>query len=480
MILIKKSRHFHLNIFLRAYLFALISLYCFFQVACANGLPPSEGGSSDFAIIPIDKSQKAFPSAEGYGAFSKGGRGGEVIYVTNLNDSGPGSLREALIREGARTVLFSVSGIIELNSTIFVGDPFLTIAGETAPGGGITLKNGGIYIAAHDVIIRHLRIRPGDSTIGQSYDDRDAITIGQRSYSIMIDHVSATWAIDENISTFYGSQSITIQWSIIGEALHNSFHPEGPHSKALLVGDNTKLITIHHNVFAHNDDRTPAQIKGNSICDVVNNIVYNWGTYAYSFNLDYVLKPCFMNLRSNYFLKGPSSTGDFFSEAANAYGSKLYIGNNLGDDPLLMSYNANPAEFISQKDYLVASPIDWPGNVNITGMETETLRNVILDNAGATLPVRDEVDTRIINDVKNISGAIIDSPASVGGYPFILEISEDPANYDSDLDGMPNNWEDANGFDSSSSADGNGDHDGDGYTNLEEYLQSLVYMGVYE
>lgn len=425
------------------------------------------------ALIKIDTTLKAFPTAEGYGQYSQGGRGGKVIYVTNLNDSGDGSFRSALMCEGARTVVFAVSGLIELKSLIVVTNPYLTIAGQTAPGSGITLKNAGIYIKTHDIIIRHIRIRPGDAEEGHSYDDRDALTIGENSYNIIVDHVSASWAVDEIFSTFYEPQFITFQWCIASEALSNSKHPEGEHSKGLLIGDNTQKVSVHHNVFAHINDRCPVQVKGGSTCDVINNIIYNWGEYAFSFAINYVEIGVEINLINNYFKKGKSTTGDFYTEDESWLDSKVFIKDNIGDDELLMDFNANWQSYVNAKEYLVGEPVGLGNNILITDVSQW---NTILPVVGATLPLRDEVDQRIINDIQNNTGVIINSPSAVGGYPQLTQkilTANELLAFDSDKDGMPNTWETANNLNPNNAEDRNADADNDGYTNLEEYLNSI-------
>lgn len=444
----------------------------FFQLSC--GSEEDVLSSSPPALIPIDKSMKAFPTAEGHGAYAKGGRAGDVVYVTNLNDSGDGSLRKAIQTTGARTVIFAVSGIIELNSLLIIENPYITIAGQTAPGNGITLKNSGIYIKTHDVIIRHIRIRPGDADAGHKFEDRDALTIGQQSYNVMVDHVSASWSVDELLSTFYEPQFITFQYCIISEALSDSKHPEGEHSKGLLIGDNTQKISIHHNVFAHINDRAPVQVKGGSSCDVVNNIIYNWGQYAFSFAINYVASGVKINFLSNHFQKGSSTTGSFFAEPATTLDSKLYIKDNTGDDALLTDFNANRPNYLASKSYLVDAPVEWENNVIVHTMTL--VRDSLLLNVGATLPQRDAVDTRIINDVKNNTGQIIDSPSEVGGYPNwtpVVLTSQQLNDLDADRDGIPNQWELDYGLNPNNYSDGKLDKDNDGYTNLEEYLNSL-------
>lgn len=452
-----------------ALLFLILFVFSF--NSCEND--EEELSSTPPDLIEIDKSQKSFPSAEGYGQYSTGGRGGEVIYVTNLNDSGEGSFRNAVMNSGKRTVVFAVSGIINLKSLIVIDNPYLTIAGQASPGNGITLKNAGLYIKTHDVIIRHIRIRPGDSDEGHSFEDRDALTIGQDAYNIMIDHVSASWAVDEVISTFYEPQFITIQWCVISEALSDSKHPEGEHSKALLIGDNTQKVSVHHNYFAHNNDRCPVQVKGGASCDVINNIIYNWGEYAFSFAIDYVSSGVKVNLMNNYFKTGNSTTGDFLSEPEKWLDSKLYIFDNIGDDELLSDFNDNRQSYVDQKEYLVNAPVELENNVEISNIAEW---NTILTNVGATLPKQDEVDQRVLNDIKNNSGSIIDSQNDVGGYPewtSIILSTDELTKFDSDSDGMPNEWEIVHNLDPQNPDDRNEDADKDGYTNLEEYLNSF-------
>jgi hypothetical protein len=287
----------------------------------------------------------------------------------------------------------------------------------------------------------------------------------------MIDHVSASWSVDEIFSTFYEPQYITFQWCIVSEALSHSKHPEGEHSKGLLLGDGTQKASIHHNVFAHINDRSPVQVKGGSSCDVVNNIIYDWGEYAFSFAINYVAQGVRINLMNNFFKMGLSTTGDFLSEPDTWLDSKVYIADNAGNDPLLVDFNANRDAFISAKEYLSRSPVDWAGNIEISDITSDW--NKILSNAGAILPLRDSIDLRIINDVNATSGTIIDSQEEVGGFPVWLPIvlTVDELNsYDTDKDGMPNDWEAANSLNPNLAEDGNEDADNDGYTNLEEYL----------
>ena len=225
----------------------------------------------------------AFPGAEGFGKKTVGGRGGVVLEVTNLNDSGPGSFRAALQATGKRIVVFRVGGVINLSSDVVISSPNITIAGQTAPGKGITITGASIRIKASHVIMRGLRVRVGDATSSSDPDNRDALAISNINtpvQNVIIDHSSFSWAIDENVSTWYGGQNMTIQWSIISDGSDLPYntavqHSEGNHSKGLLVGDHSKYISIHHNLITNNRGRFPV-MKGDTITEVINNVAYNW------------------------------------------------------------------------------------------------------------------------------------------------------------------------------------------------------------
>ncbi len=414
--------------------------------------------------------QRAFPSAEGFGAFAKGGRGGSVIYVTNLNDSGPGSLRDAIDHKIPRNILFAVSGSITLKSDLIIKSPYITIAGQTAPGDGVTIKQGGIYIMTHDVILRHIRIRPGDLEGKPNPDDRDGITIGQEANNVIVDHVSVSWAIDENISTWYEPKNITIQWNLISEALNYSKHPKGKHSMGLLIGDNSKQVSVHHNLFAHNNARSPATVKGGATCDIVNNLVYNWGDRGFAFSINYTQKPVYVNLIGNIFLRGPSSRGHFFKADKKPLESVIYLSKNTGDDPYLIKIN----EDLREAPYLSKLPHIKVNNIKQTTNEAK-LKNLILADAGATLPKRDDIDKRIVSDVINRSGQIIDSQREVGGWIDFNSremSSETLRKRDTDLDGIPNYWEKKYGLNQHDPKDGK-EFTNSGYTNLEIYLNQV-------
>jgi pectate lyase len=213
--------------------------------------------------------QLAFPTAEGYGKYAKGGRGGVVYKVSNLHDSGEGSLRAAVEAKGARTVVFEISGTIELESPIKIKNPYITIAGQTAPGDGICLKNHPLSIDADHVIVRYLRIRLGD----ESGEDYDAVS-SRYTKNIILDHISASWSVDECLS-IYHCDSVTVQWSIISESMSKSNHVKGSHGFGGIWGSN--YGSYHHNLLAHHSSRNPRMASGSGYTDYRNNVIYNWG-----------------------------------------------------------------------------------------------------------------------------------------------------------------------------------------------------------
>jgi len=421
----------------------------------------------------------AFPGAEGFGAQAAGGRGGKVLFVTNLNDSGPGSLREAVNADGPRTVIFRVSGTIALKSPLVIRKPYITIAGQTAPGEGICLKDQALGIAAEQVIVRYLRCRPGDNTKAES----DALSISS-GRDIIVDHCSASWSVDETLSASTGGKlgNVTVQWCIISESLDNSTHHKGPHGYGSLIrGGWGNGYTYHHNLYAHHHARLPRPGNYNGrdkdpdgfIFDFRNNVIYNWAGSAAGYNADgsngtdSITK---MNFVGNYYKAGVNSTGNLaFSESTRSAKAYFY-GNAMngaypGDPWLLVTWSK-----FSPKDleaYIQSEPIPVPPVVTDDAMTAYTR---VLADAGAVLPRRDAVDERIVNEVKTGTGKIIDHEEQVGGWPE-LKSAEPPA--DGDGDGMPDEWEKQHGLDAATAADGNADADGDGYTNLEEYLNGV-------
>ena len=439
-------------------------------------------------IIPL-----AFPGAEGFGANAVGGRGGEVFEVTNLNDSGPGSLRACIEASDPRICVFRTGGTIDVKSTLAISDPYITIAGQTAPGDGITLRNAPgsdfystMTIGTHDVIIRYLTIRRGPGGGG------DALGIYQEGvdqiYNVMIDHCSLSWGVDEVANSWYAPHDYTIQWTIFSEALNCSTHPKGCHSMGFMLGsyaaNNEKTIpgaynlSFHHNLMAHNGSRTPL-VKSAGLASMVNNLIYNTdGTFSHV-DMENQLAPVLVDYVNNYFKYGPSTPSG--KEAVKMLheepiGAKVYIsdGNILEllngtklYGPVAGLYDPNVPP------YLVKDQI---GPTHVTVTSAEQAYKDVINNVGSSRGLscdgswvwrRDAHDTRIINDVKNLTGRLIDDPSEVGGW---LTLDKGTPCQDSDHDGMPDQWENKYGFNPNDGTDNHADADNDGYSNIEEYL----------
>lgn len=430
-----------------------------------SSLPPLTG-------LPV------FPGAEGFGTRTPAGRGGKVLEVTSLADHGPGTLRAALAERGPRTIVFRVAGTIGLESPLIVTEPFLTVAGQTAPGGGVCLKNTGLTVATHDVLIQHLRIRPGSEGRIEP-DDNDALTllgthgkIADGAHHIVIDHVSASWSEDEAVNTWFGAHDITFSWCIVSEALDQSRHHKGRHSAGLLIGDGCDHVTVHHTLMAHNGFRNPL-ISAGGTHDIINNVIYDFGNLAGEvFDTD---SNSFVNFVGNVFKPGRSTESGLYEIIVNSSGvPKIYVEGNRGphrpqaegDEWSLVSYKFDqktaPEQYRAARRFAT-----WP----VTTTDAEAAYAGVLAHAGATHPKRDAVDARVVSEVKNGTGSMINAPSQVGGHPHL---AGGAAPADSDHDGMPDAWEQAHGLDARNPADGSADADQDGYTNLEEYLHALT------
>ena len=436
--------------------------------------------------VPPQTGLPVFPGAEGFGTRTPAGRGGRVLEVTTLADSGPGSLREAIDQPGPRIIVFRIGGTIELKDFLIISHPYLTLAGQTAPGGGICLKNAGLTITTHDVLIQHLRIRPGIAgDITPEHNDAVAV-LGRHGQidgasHVVLDHLSASWGEDETVSVWYGAHDITISNCIISEALNKARHEKRTHSAGLLIGDGAYHVSVHHCLLAHNDFRNPL-ISSGGTHDVVNNVIYNWGMLPAE-----VVDPdanTFLNFVGNYFRPGPSSRTDCFEILINPtreYGvakPKFFVHGNLGphrpsaeaSDWSLVGYGFSDRE-PAPKTFRSRDPFDTHP---VATTDAQEALAQVLAGAGATLPERDAVDRRIVAEVRSGGGRIIDSPDDVGGYPGLAP-GTPPV--DTDHDGMPDAWETNLGLDPNDSADGNRDRDGDGRTNIEEYLHFFSEEG---
>lgn len=461
----------------------------------------------------------AFPGAEGGGMFTYGGRGGNVYTVTSLEDRGPGTLREACEQGGARMVVFNVSGIIKIKSPLIIRAPYITIAGQTAPGDGVCVAGESVWIDTHDVVIRHMRFRRGETFVGR----RDDAIGGNPVGNIMIDHVSATWGLDENMSMYRHMYSpgagypdekkptvnITIQNSLFGEALDTYNHAFG----STLGGENCSFM---RNMWASNAGRNPS-IGWNGIFNFVNNVVYNWynrstdgGDYTANYNIinnfykpgpvtnldqpiSYrILKPESGRSKLSYMVYGRAFVnGNIINNnekvSKNNWDGGVQIENKKGE---LMSYDEAKPYFDKMKSDR-PFPMPWFSKI----LKAEDAYKFVLENAGATLPIRDKVDQRIVRTVKtgvpeyaeglegktfyqfehrrlpmdSYKKGIITDISQVGGYP---EYKGTPY-IDTDKDGMPDDWENKYGLNPKDPADAKGDLNKDGYSNIEDYINGL-------
>ncbi len=427
----------------------------------------------------------AFPGAEGHGAYTTGGRGGTVYKVTNLNDSGEGSLRAAVEASGARTVIFEVSGTIYLSKKLQISNGYITIAGQTAPGDGITLANYALNINADNVIIRFIRCRMGDVMAAED----DAMN-GRNQKNIIIDHCTMSWSTDEAAS-FYDNENFTMQWCLISESLYASVHDKGNHGYGGIWGG--WGATFHHNLLAHHTSRNPRFCGARyhtdtpelEIVDFRNNVIYNWG-----FNSAYGGEYGNHNMVNNYYKYGPATNTNRRNRIINpsdnssqAVISKWYIdGNYVYGYPSISSNNWNGGVEPSASDISLSTfRTDEPFATGpITTHDADVAYSVVMDYVGACFPVRDEIDTRIIGEVENgtatYGGAygtakgIIDTQGTVGGWP---SLSSGTAPTDSDEDGMPDDWENNNSLNPYDKTDANTTNE-EGYTMLEVYINSLV------
>ena len=419
-------------------------------LCCLLGLTLSFGFLNEASAAA--GSVKVFPGAQGYGTNSKGGRGGKIIRVTNLNDSGSGSLRAALEASGRRIVVFEVGGAIHLKSMLKIRNPYVTVAGQTAPGQGIMLRDSGVSISTNDVLIQHLAIRPGDEGPGP-FDTLDGVQILKPAYNVVIDHCSISWAIDENADTWTDVHDVTFSNNIISEGLRNSLHGDGKHSKGYLAGRRNKNIAFIGNLQAHNDTRNP-MVYGKTNILLVNNVFYNAGAYSFSSIGDgWGDGPPMAAVVGNVYKAGPNTTAGYAIkiESNAPSGTKVYESSNY--------FKGGKIRGGKTGYYVSSSPMSLSGITVKTG-ESEIMKRV-LANAGARPAKRDAVDNRLANpstgEVVTGKGSFVDSvnrsgKRASGGWPKY------PLAY--------------RNFNAGSNP--NGDANGNGYTNIEEILHQMA------
>ncbi len=383
----------------------------------------------------------AFPGAVGWAAHTPGGRGGKIIRITTLAAEGPGSFTEAVKAKGPRIVVFEVGGVIDLNSKVLtITEPFLTIAGQTAPAPGITLIRGGLLVGGHDVIVQHIRVRPGEAGHAKKSGwEPDGLSTLQGARNIIVDHCSFTWAIDENLSVggkfFAGknpaewqanaSQRVTFSHNIIAEGLSLATHAKVEHSKGTLLMDNSTEILIYANLYADNVNRNP-EIKGGTSAAVINNFIYNVRGTAVNYHMTDVWKGHEIvvaknEVTGNVFHHGPDTPADL----------PLFRFGGLGDleyhaaDNIARRRDGKPAPLLYEDTRFAGrlrpseQPVYWPPDLK--AMPAAEVEAYVLKNAGARPWDRDTIDERIVRQSKDGTGHVINSEQDVGGYPVVQE-----------------------------------------------------------
>lgn len=471
----ERSRDYLMNL---CQLTALVAAVLFSGYAMAGDAQSS---------VAVKDQQLAFPGAEGFGRFARGGRGGDVYHVTSLADSGPGTLREGISTGGGpRTIVFDIGGTINLTSRLNFARPNVTFAGQTAPGNGICIANFNTQVQANNNVIRYMRFRLGSDPLANT---NDALTLSAGN-NLMIDHVSTSWGTDENLSVTGAATNVTVQWSLISEGLNANNHGYGSLIAPEIPGTR---YTFHHNLYADNSGRVPRagsrDFATDFLFDYRNNVAYNWGTrgdwggwgvVGGDPNEEYLDE----NFINNYYIAGPNSNSTFNSMyrntalSSNFATSRFYQSGNLIDsdrDGTLDGTNTEWGMVRGTYTKMTTPFVIDPAKAVTTESAADAYASVI-KNVGANFPVRDAVDTRVINGVVNQTGRIINTMADIGGFPTnAYPTTSRPAGFDTDLDGMPNTWEEMNGLDPNNAADRNLTTLSTlGYTNLEMYLNNLV------
>jgi pectate lyase len=466
-------------------------------LAACSLLYSCAGQNATTTAITTDAKPVAFPGAEGFGKYTAGGRGGKIFIVSNLNDKGAGSFREAVEAKGKRIIVFAVSGTIHLETKLSVKAD-VTIAGQTAPGDGICLSDQSVGLGGDNIIVRYLRFRMGDKyqkggmVDGNGGDDAFG---GGRRKNIIIDHCSMSWSTDE-VFSIYGGDSTTVQWNLIAEPLNYSYHFETGdkdyehHGYGGIWGGPN--LSAHHNLFAHCVSRNP-RFNGSRLgaaadfVDFRNNVIYDWGH-----NNIYGGEGGNYNLVNNYYRYGPSTNKNVQFRIVNpsrqekpAIGfGKYYVDGNYVDGANDVSKTnwlgitmGNGGTEDDKKEAVIDKP--HPAEEMVTQTAKEAYASV-LAKVGASFK-RDTLDERIINDVKNRAGKIIDVQ---GGFPHGTEydltvnawpaLKSLPAPADTDKDGMPDDWEKKNGLNPNDASDASANKLDRNYTNIEVYINSLL------
>jgi len=413
----------------------------------------------------------AFPGAEGFGKYTTGGRGGKVLIVENLNDSGPGSLREKVMQKFPRTIVFAVSGTIELESELKITHGDITIAGQSAPGDGICLKNYPLLVSASNVIIRYIRARMGDGKTQQ--DDCMSIV---RQHDIIIDHCSFSWATDE-VASCYDNENFTMQWCIISESLNNSVHQKGEHGYGGIWGG--MGASFHHNLLAHHKSRLPRfcgaryhKQPEREIVDFRNNVIYNW-----EINNAYAGEEGNHNVVNNYYKAGPATEKKKRGQILNPWSpyGKFYVTGNILEGNAEVTNNNWKGVVADHPDSAFSSDPIVVEQIN--EQDANSAFKAVLKAAGANHS-RDAIDARVVMEVENGTAksgpnhnGIIDTQTQAGGWP---ELKTYGLKKDSDHDGMPDEWEKKHKLNPKDSSDQSLYTLDKDHTNIEIYLNQII------
>lgn len=435
-----------------------------------------------FTSLGFEKDTKeplGFLGADGFGKYTKGGRGGQVIAVTNLNDSGEGSLRAAIEADGPRIVVFQVCGTIQLQSQLIIKNPYITIAGQTAPGDGICIANYGLIVETNEAIVRYIRSRPGD--LGE---ESDAVWVNEAS-NVIVDHLTTSWGTDETLSVS-DSDNVSVQWCLVSESLNNSINAKGTHGMGSLIrGSGGQKVTFHNNLYFTHRNRSP--MNGNYTphtedpegfnVEFINNVVYNWNAKSAGKNHDDdSITKC--NYIKNYYRSGSISGGKYMYSEECAYAQMYAEGNSMNDEV--------PEDQYSIFEFSEEKPIDMEKYVQKERFSFSMMKNIVeakdaytqvMAGVGASLS-RDPVDTAVLEAVENGKGKLIDKPTQSVGYDeawgsYYPPLAQYTPYKDSDGDGMSDAWEKESGLDADDASDG-AKVNASGYTNLDVFLEYLV------
>jgi hypothetical protein len=450
----------------------LTILYC--CVVVAHSEPRSTRAHDKQKRSGTHGAPSIIANARGFGTQTPAGSGRHlspphtsILTVSTLHDSGPGSLRSCIEHTTPRTCVFEVGGTIALRAPLRIRSPYITVAGQTSPSPGITITGSGLAIETHDVLLQHLSIRPGDSPDGPSPQSRDGVSIGaappRAAFNVVLDHLSVSWAIDENISTWHRlTHDVTIAHSIIAEGLYNSIHPKGAHSKGVMVGDGSQRITLIANLIASNEERNP-YVKPGTRTEVINNVVYGWGSRG-GWSLCNITNnegnnaPVLLSFVGNTYIPGPWSfiTRPIYARTL-AKGSRILARDNRFMSPEIPISRDWDATFLPSIPFQLRSvPFRSPGRAR---MRSARAYEAVLKNAGSRPFDRSPIDARIIREVKERTGSLKDC---ITGCARAASPPPDPQSISLPLR-LP--------------ASPLADNNRDGYTNLENWLMDLARTG---